>query len=127
MAKLALRVMVVDDDPDHADLLAEFVTMCEHLPVIARCATDALSLVETHAFDLILVDLGLPDFHGDMLVQQLRERGIKCRIVATTGFGGQHTRDSSLRSGVDAFFLKPFPLAKIREELDALVRTSAAS
>ena len=127
MAKSALSVMVVDDDPDHADLLAEFVTMCGHQPVIARCAKDALSLVGAMIFDLILVDLGLPDFHGDMLVSQLRERGIKCRIVATTGFGGQHTRESSMRSGVDAFFLKPFPLAKIREELDQLVKTSAAS
>ncbi|MBA3500694.1 MAG: response regulator [Myxococcota bacterium] len=127
MEKLALRVMVVDDDPDHADLLAEFVTMSEHQPVIARCATDALSLVETNVFDLILVDLGLPDFHGDLLVRQLRERGITCRIVATTGFGGQHARDSSMRSGVDAFFLKPFPLAKIREELEQLVKRSEVS
>lgn len=124
MAKLALRVMVVDDDPDHADLLAEFVTMCGHQPVIARCATDALSFVATNVFDLILVDLGLPDLHGDTLVRQLRERGIKCRIVATTGFGGQHARDSSMRSGVDAFFLKPFPLARIREELEKLVASS---
>ena len=122
MAKLALRVLVVDDDHDHADLLADFVSMCSHEPVIARCAADALAFVEMQRFDLILVDLGLPDIHGDQLVRELRARGITCRIVATTGFGGQQTRDSSQRSGVDAFLLKPFPLAKIREELDHVIK-----
>ena len=124
MSKSVLRVMVVDDDPDHADLLADFVTMCGHEPVIARCAADALALVGT-PFDLILVDLGLPDIHGDQLVRELRAQGITCRIVATTGFGGQHTRDNSHRSGVDSFLLKPFPLAKIREEIDHVVRSVA--
>jgi DNA-binding response OmpR family regulator len=122
MAKLALRVLVVDDDPDHADLLGDFVTMCNHEPVIARCAADALAVVETQTFDIILVDLGLPDIHGDQLVRELRARGITCRIVATTGFGGQHARESSQRSGVDSFLLKPFPLAKIREELDHVIK-----
>lgn len=114
--------MVVDDDPDHADLLGDFVTMCSHQPVIARCAADALALVETHEFDLILVDIGLPDIDGDQLVRELRTRGISCRIVATTGFGGPHARERSQRSGVDAFLLKPFPLAKIREELDHVMK-----
>ena len=122
MTKSVLRVMVVDDDPDHADLLGDFVTMSGHEPVIARCAADALTLVETKTFDLILVDIGLPDIDGDQLVRELRARGITCRIVATTGFGSQRTRDSSQRSGVDAFLLKPFPLSKIRDEIDHVMK-----
>lgn len=116
-----LVVLIIDDDPDHADLLAEFVDACDHTARVARTAAEALAVLATEPVDLILVDLVLPDLHGNLLVTQIRALGVTCRIVATTGFPGQAVQDAALKAGVNAFLLKPFALAKIRAEIDCVL------
>lgn len=116
-----LRVLIVDDEHDHVDLLAEFITELGHHTATAHTAAEALTQTASARFDLILVDFLLPDQSGDELVRQLRARGITARIIATTGFNTRQTRDNVARAGVDAFLLKPFSLAKIRFELEQLV------
>jgi CheY-like chemotaxis protein len=122
-----LRVLVVDDDQDHVELLAEFIIGCGHHAVTAQTAADALAQVASARFDLIFVDFLMPDERGDELVRKLRERGITCRIVVTTGFNTQQARENVRQAGVDEFLLKPFSLAKIRFELEQLVRAAQLS
>ncbi len=119
-----LSMLIVDDDPDHADLLAELLVESGHEALVARCAAEALAIVEYVTFDLVLVDLGLPDEHGSDLVARLRARGLRCRIVATTGFGGAEVKDRALKSGVDAFVMKPFGLAKISAEIAHVISSA---
>lgn len=118
MQSAKLVVLIIDDDPDHADLLAEFVDACDHTARVARTAADALALLSTQPVDLILVDLVLPDLHGNLLVTQIRALGVRCRIVATTGLPGKAVHDAAVEAGVNSFLLKPFALAKIRAEIE---------
>jgi CheY-like chemotaxis protein len=115
-----LSVLIVEDDLDHADLLAEFIGDCEHRVLVARSAKEALAIAKTGNLDLIFVDLVMPEHDGFDLVRTLRESGLRCRIVATTGLGGKEAQLRASHSGVDAFLLKPFPLIKIKAELDAV-------
>jgi DNA-binding response OmpR family regulator len=118
MGPPALSVLIVDDDPDHADLLAEFVMACGHYTLVARNGSEAMRLAQMMLFDVILLDIGLPDGDGTQLVKELRGRGITSRIIATTGYGSAVVRDLAVRAGIDVFLLKPFSLSRIRAELD---------
>lgn len=127
MKSAKLVVLVIDDDPDHADSLAEFVEVCDHTSRVARSAAEALALLSTEPVDLILVDLVLPDLHGNALVAQIRALGITCRIVATTGSPGKAVYEAAVEAGVNSFLLKPFALDKIEAEIERVLATPDTS
>lgn len=112
-----LSVLVIDDDRDHAELLATIISDREHRAMIASTASDALAVVSAVHVDLIFVDIGLPDLDGYQLVEQLRAAGVTCRIVITTAYGDRRTRLHAIRPGIDGFLLKPFPVASVLAEL----------
>jgi CheY-like chemotaxis protein len=116
-----LVVLVIDDDPDHADLLGEFVQACDQAVRVVRTAREALALLAVEQVQLILVDLVLPDLHGTELITRIRALGITCRIVATTGFPGKAVHAAAVTAGVDSLLMKPFALSKIRDEIDRVL------
>jgi PAS domain S-box-containing protein len=105
----ARRVLVVDDNADAAESLAQLLMLKGHE---VRVAYDGLSGVETaRAFapDVVLLDIGMPGLDGYAVARRLREQdgAPPMRLVALTGYGQEDDRRRALDAGFDGHLVKP--------------------
>lgn len=104
------RILVVEDDEDSAELLAETLRLSGHEVRLAHDGAQALHAVSAYAPEVALVDLGLPDMDGYELVRVLRaqsEIARELRVVALTGYGAPGHEERLRAAGFDAWLLKP--------------------
>jgi signal transduction histidine kinase/ActR/RegA family two-component response regulator len=115
-----VRVLVVDDNVDAAEMLAEALRVNGHVVGVAHDGPAALSLVGEFQPDLALLDIGLPVMDGFDLAQRLKRRlsARPPKFVAITGYGQPSDRARSKQAGFDEHLVKPVDLAR----LDAIVR-----
>jgi CheY-like chemotaxis protein len=108
-----LRLLLVEDHPDSAELLAELLESHGHTVRIAATASDALALASEETFDLVVSDVGLPDLNGYELMQQLRDR-FALKGIALTGMRETPTaRDA----GFVAYLTKPIALRTLEQTI----------
>ncbi len=103
------RILIVDDNVDAANSLSELLKLDGHATVPAFSAEDALSLAESFAPDVVLLDIGLPGMDGYEVAKHLR-RSASCgnvTLIALTGYGQQEDRDRAQAAGFDAHLVKP--------------------
>ncbi|HWO17996.1 MAG TPA: response regulator [Kofleriaceae bacterium] len=113
------RVLVVDDHPDTAEVLSVLFKMLGHETRSSRRGREALELAREHDFDLILLDIGLPDLSGYEVVRELRAdpRRPDRYITAVTGHGRPSDIARSVHEGFDDHVTKPIDLGKVRQIL----------
>ena len=116
------KILLVDDDEDLREALGEQLLMTEDFDVFeAVDGHDAMAKIRAGFYDLVILDVGLPDTDGRELCRVMRKQGVKCPIVMLTG----HESDSDTILGLDAgandYVTKPFKfpvlLARIRAQL----------
>ncbi|HEY1101773.1 MAG TPA: hybrid sensor histidine kinase/response regulator, partial [Myxococcota bacterium] len=103
----SLSVLVVDDNIDAANALAELLELWEHEVQIAFDGSSALRLAGDTAFDVIILDIGLPDVDGYEVATRLRASGSTSRIVALTGYGQAADKARARAAGFDEHLVKP--------------------
>lgn len=111
-ASSALRVLVVEDDDDSREMLMELIQSLGCTSVGAANADEASEHGRDGAWDLALIDLGLPGADGCEVARRLRavEVGRRRKLVALTGFSDSATRSAAREAGFDDFLVKPvFP------------------
>jgi len=115
----ALRILVVDDNVDAAQLLAMFLEANGFAVVVEHDAVRALALAERETPDVCLLDIGLPGMDGNELARRLRAlpRMQGATLIAITGYGRQQDRDMALASGFDHHFVKPVSFEQLLEIL----------
>jgi PAS domain S-box-containing protein len=114
----ARRILVVDDNHDAADGLAEVLRLHGHQVGTANNGPEALRLAMRFRPHAVLLDLGMPNMSGYETAQLLRARlGTSVLIVATTGWGQDEHRQRSHRSGFDHHLVKPVDPDAVRELL----------
>jgi CheY-like chemotaxis protein len=101
------RVLVVDDDIDSAELLAELLRAKGLNVSIAYNALAALDLVSTFSPEVVLLEIGLPEMTGYELARRICQLGATCRLVAITGYGDPGSRARSREAGFAAHLVKP--------------------
>jgi signal transduction histidine kinase/ActR/RegA family two-component response regulator len=114
----ALRVLVVDDNVDAAEVMADFVQAFAHIVDTVHDAQKAFALAEKTAFDACLLDIGLPGgMDGNELARRLRMLPTTrdALLVAVTGYGHANDRVKGMEAGFDHYFVKPVDLSKIVE------------
>ena len=121
MAQLK-KILLIDDDEDLCDVLSEQLIMTEHFAVFQSSdGAGALEKVKQQAYDLIILDIGLPDIDGRELCRMLRKQGVKCPIFMLTGHGADSNTILGLDAGANDYINKPFKftilLARIRAQL----------
>jgi DNA-binding response OmpR family regulator len=116
------RLLLVDDDDPLRQSLAEQLELHEEFATIqANAAAKAIELTRNDNFDLILLDVGLPDMDGRELCRLLRRNGVKSPIIMLTAHSGDADTILGLDSGANDYVPKPFRLnvllARIRAQL----------
>ena len=117
----SLRVMVVDDNRDAADLIAEFLNMCGHETLPIYGGAEAIRAADAFQPDVMLLDLGMPEITGFDVVSTLRRapRFRHTRMIALTAWGDAHTRERTQVIGFDHHLVKPASLDDILNVVSA--------
>ncbi len=122
-----MRVLVVEDSAPTRDLLARSLEDAGMTVVtVARLATGLRSAM-TMEFDVILLDLMLPDGDGLDLCRELRASGVHTPILCLSARAEVGDRVSGLDAGADDYLRKPFALAELHARIRALARRSGQS
>ena len=118
------RVLVVDDEPTILILLGLAFEEAGLTLEAAASAEEATQLLETTAFDAVLVDKNLPGRNGIELVRWIRERNRTVPLVVMTGFASPESARDALNLGIDSYIEKPFPnVTEVPELLTQLVES----
>jgi DNA-binding response OmpR family regulator len=121
------RILIAEDDPRIGTALEKGLRGDGYSTFLADNGEDALSLSLTDEFDLLILDMGLPEREGFHVLQDLRSRGRTLPVLVLTG---RTERDvvMCLEAGADDYMSKPFDfdelLARVRTRLRGKVRTS---
>lgn len=118
------KILLVDDDEDLREALAEQLVSTEDFDVFeAGTGAEGVEKVKAGIFDLIILDVGLPDTDGRELCRKMRKQGVKCPILMLTGHDGDADTILGLDAGANDYVTKPFRfpvlLARIRAQLRA--------
>ena len=121
-ACVSRRVLVVDDNRDAAESVAELLRLAGHEVVIAFDGTAAVSSSARFRPELVLLDIGLPGMNGFEVARYIREdqNNQGATLVALTGWGQAEDRDRSEAAGFDAHLVKPLELGALTDLLREL-------
>ena len=122
-----MRVLVVEDELKVANALREGLEGERYDIVVERTGEDAFFRMTTEAFDLILLDLGLPGRDGLQILTTLRSKGVKTPVLVLTARDTLQDRVAGLDSGADDYLVKPFAFAELLARIRALMRRGRAA
>ena len=117
-----MRVLVVEDEPKLAALVARALREEGHPTDVAGRGEDALWMAEAAPYDAIVLDVMLPDFDGFEVLRQLRERRVWIPVLMLTARDGISDRVDALDSGADDYLTKPFSFDELLARIRAVVR-----
>ena len=122
-----MRVLIVEDEPAVADLLARALREAAWAPDVAATGRAALEALAVSEYDLVVLDVGLPDMDGLEVCRRWRERGGRTPILVLTARAGLGDRVTGLDAGADDYLAKPFAVEELLARLRALARRPPAT
>ena len=122
-----MRLLVVEDEGDLAQAAAEHLRAAAHAVDVAPTLQDALAAARAVAFDLILLDLRLPDGDGLDLLRDLRNRGDGTPVIIATARDRITERIAGLEAGADDYLVKPYDLDEMLARVVAIRRRADAA
>ena len=117
------RILIVDDDEGLRDMLSEQLQLHEEfLTTTAATAKESHELAKTDYFDVILLDVGLPDMDGREVCRLMRRNGVTSPILMLTGADTDADTILGLDAGANDYISKPFRLGVLLARLRAHIR-----
>jgi CheY-like chemotaxis protein len=120
--KTALRILVVDDDPDACDILTHVLAHLGYSAVCIQDSVEALRRLQREHFDLLLLDLVMPGLSGFDLLRAARSTSSRAAVVAVSSYN--EFRHKAMDMGFDSFVAKPVELSKLGPLLEGLQPTA---
>lgn len=114
------KTLIIDDDPSNRLLLRYALKKQAEAICEAASGQEALSLIAEHSFDLVLLDLELPDTTGLELLVELRRRSDKMTIIISTASDNPVILDRCCQQGADAYIIKPFEMWRVVPFIESL-------
>ena len=124
-AAAPLHILVAEDNEFNAQLLEQLLVRRGHRVRLATNGREALALAEEGGFDLLLLDVHMPELDGFQVVQAIRERertaGGHLPVIALTARSRKEDRERCLAAGMDDFLAKPIQAADLWAAIDRVV------
>ena len=102
------KILIVDDEPDIRQLLAEFLTEAGFLTLQASNGLDGLYLLENEKPALVLLDIGMPGLDGVQILGKIKKLLPQTHVIIITGAGDRMTELQTKRLGRTGYLTKPF-------------------
>jgi two-component system, NtrC family, response regulator HydG len=112
------RVLVVDDDRDHAESVADLLGMRGHAVTVAYSGETGLAMFQGSEFDVTLMDVQLPGMNGVQTFFELRKIKPDAKIIMMTGFSVEHLLAQAVEDGAVGILHKPFAANDVVAMLD---------
>jgi two-component system sensor histidine kinase/response regulator len=112
------RVLVVDDNEVNRDVVAEMIRRLGHEVELAVDGASALALMAGRTFDVVFMDVQLPDIDGLEVTRRIRSRGGRMPVVALTAHVSREDRDRCLAAGMTSMLTKPVSAAELAAAID---------
>lgn len=116
-----MRILVVEDEPRTADYMHQGLSESGYVVDIARTGSDGLCLAQEQIYDVIILDINLPEMDGWQVLDRLR-RTHKTRVMMVTARGRLEDRVRGLDSGADDYLVKPFEFPELLARVRNLMR-----
>jgi signal transduction histidine kinase/DNA-binding response OmpR family regulator/HPt (histidine-containing phosphotransfer) domain-containing protein len=118
---IKLRILVAEDNRVNQRVVVRMLEKMGHLPVIAHNGREALSMLEAGTFDLVFMDVQMPEIGGLMATRKIRENemqtGNHIPIIAMTAHAMKGDKERCLEAGMDAYISKPVTSQGIAETI----------
>ena len=121
-----MRILLAEDDVRLSETVAAYLRRAGFAVDAVTTARSAEVEAAVTSYDVIILDLNLPDGDGVDVCRRLRARGIASRILMATARDAVRDRVSGLGSGADDYLVKPYALEELRERVRALLRRPPA-
>ena len=119
-----MRALVVEDDPVSARLIENTLKGENIVFELADCGEDGIELAKLYDFDIVVLDLRLPDIDGYEVVRRLRSARVQTPVLILSGRTEASDKVRGLTSGADDYLTKPFNKAELTARIQAIVRRS---
>ncbi|RME01084.1 MAG: response regulator [Calditrichaeota bacterium] len=116
------NVLIVDDEEDILQLMAEAVSRWGYNPIIARNGEDAFEKVQNLPVDLILTDVRMPKVDGITLLQKVKDVNPNTSVIVFTGYPAIQSAVDALKSGAYDYLVKPVDLAELKSKINRALR-----
>jgi DNA-binding NtrC family response regulator len=115
------RVLVIDDEPDIRESLEALLSSENYRVELAFNATEGLKKLETSTYDLVLVDLMMPDKSGMEVLEEIRLRDRETPLFMITAYGSLEVAVEALKRGANDYFAKPWDNEKLLIEIERMI------
>jgi len=118
------KILIVEDDPQFADILTKALNGLNHVVIKATNGVEALEIIRSNQPDLIITDLNMPHMDGYELCSHLKEdRHTRLiPVIMMTGMGDLDSRVKGIDVGADDFITKPFHLIELKARVRSLIK-----
>ncbi|MBL8857392.1 MAG: sigma-54-dependent Fis family transcriptional regulator [Planctomycetes bacterium] len=113
----ALRILIVDDDEDHAEALADALEVEGYTSTIATSGEDGIAKISESTFDAVLTDLVMPDRSGIEVLQAAMKLQPDVAVLLVTGHESVRTAVDAMRNGAADYLAKPVDIGELRTRL----------
>ncbi len=113
-----MNVLIVEDDTDLSAFITDAVISWGHTAEEADTGKEAINKMYHHYFDLILLDIFLPDTKGHLLIPEIRKLWPQSNIISMTGYNSRDLEREVRKQGVLYYMIKPFDIDHLRSILD---------
>jgi len=121
-----MRILIVEDEQKLAEILSRSLRGEGFTVDVAATADDGYHLATSDNYDLIILDLLLPDQPGTDLLRRLRQQHLKVPVLVLTARGELETKVETFEAGADDYLTKPFALPELMVRVRALLRRGPA-
>jgi DNA-binding response OmpR family regulator len=118
----SMRVLLVEDDQRIVDFVRRGLKSEGYAVEIARTGQEAIEVGGEGQFQVIILDLGLPDLNGRQVCERLRKMGIETPILMLTAMDTVQDKVTGLRAGADDYMTKPFAFEELLARIETLMR-----
>jgi DNA-binding NtrC family response regulator len=115
------RILVIDDEPDIRESLEALLSSENYRVELAFNATEGLKKLETSTYDLVLVDLMMPDKSGMEVLEEIRLRDRETPLFMITAYGSIEVAVEALKRGANDYFAKPWDNEKLLIEIERMI------
>lgn len=117
-----MKILIVEDNPELAIELKEYLSGNGYICKISKNCEEALEEINSNDYDVMLLDLGLPDGSGFDVLKEVRQTTSKVAVIIITAQGELEDRIKGLQLGADDYLTKPFALTELGARLFAIIR-----
>ena len=117
-----MRILIVEDDFTIADAVQQMLRKAGYAVDMAHNGIDGEFMGNAEPYDLIILDLGLPQRPGIEVLKNWRNKNNKVPVLILTARDAWHERVDGLKAGADDYLGKPFHMEELQARIDALVR-----